>query len=121
EVETFSGTFSFTAGAPTAATTNAAYDVLDRVHGIDAFCAGLPAVSQWALRQGLLEAGVADNDVLLFSGLMDCASLFLTANADTIYFWTYLDLSAGPMVVRIPPDVLGVADDMWWRWVTDFG
>ena len=37
----------------------------------------------FAARKGIRDAGVADNDVLIFSGLMDANSLFLTANADT--------------------------------------
>ena len=39
---------------------------------------------------------------------MDSRSLFLTANADTVYFWTYLDLNQGPVVVETPPDTLGI-------------
>jgi len=64
---------------------------------------------------------VKDGDVLLFSRLMDSNSLFLTANIDTVYFWTFLDLSKGPIVIEAPHEVLGVIDDMWFRWVTDVG
>jgi hypothetical protein len=52
---------------------------------------------------------------------MDSNSLFLTANADTIYFWGNVDLSNGPLVLETPPNVLGIVDDFWFRWVTDFG
>ena len=52
---------------------------------------------------------------------MDAKSLFLTANADTVYFVGFIDLTKGPMVFETPPKALGVLDDMWWRWVTDFG
>ena len=52
---------------------------------------------------------------------MDANSLFLTANADTIYFLANVDLSKGPMVVETPPDTLGLFDDLWFRWVIDFG
>ena len=57
----------------------------------------------------------------IFSGLMDSASLFLTANADTVYFWTFLDLSPGPLVVETPAETLGLFNDMWFRWISDFG
>jgi hypothetical protein len=120
-VITGSGRFTFADGMPTADTVAAAYDQLDRMHGIQAFVAGIPAVSQWALREGYRAVGVADNDVLIFSELMDSTSLFLTANADTVYFWTYLDLSEGPLVVTVPERVLCAVDDMWWRWITDLG
>ena len=52
---------------------------------------------------------------------MDAKSLFLTANADTVYFIGFIDLTKGPMVFETPPGALGALDDMWWRWVTDFG
>ena len=81
----------------------------------------IPGVSVYAIRQGFLDAGVKDNDVLIFSELMDSRTLALTANADTVYFWTFLDLSQGPLVVETPADTLGLLDDMWFRWVTDFG
>jgi hypothetical protein len=52
---------------------------------------------------------------------MDAKSLFLTPNADTVYFWINLDASQGPIVVETPPFALGVVDDMWFNWITDFG
>jgi hypothetical protein len=58
---------------------------------------------------------------LIFSELMDSRSLFLTANADTVYYIAFLDLSDGPPVVETPPNALGVIDDIWFRWVIDFG
>ena len=52
---------------------------------------------------------------------MDSQSLFLTVNADTVYFLGFIDLIKGPRVMETPPMSLGVLDDMWFRWVTDFG
>ena len=79
-------------------------------------------VSIFAARNGIRDAGVKDNEgILIFSGLMDAQSLFLTANADTVYFIGNIDLSKGPMVVETPPDTLGLFDDLWFRWVIDFG
>jgi hypothetical protein len=121
KVTTSIGTLTFKDGMPDAASTQKIYDESDYVHAVDAFINGYAAVSQWALREGFKQAGINDNDVIVFSGLMDSKSLFLTANADTYYFWTYIDLSKGPMIVETPPNTLGVIDDMWWRWVTDFG
>ena len=52
--------------------------------------------------------------------------MFLTANCDTVYFWGFIDLSNGPMVLDVPAlgppsGLLGTIDDMWFRWVTDLG
>ena len=81
----------------------------------------IQGVSTYALREGFLQAGVMDGDVLICSELMDSRSLFLTANADTVYFCAFFNLSGGPLVVETPADTLGIVDDMWFRWVTDFG
>jgi len=69
----------------------------------------------------MASVGVKDNEVILFPRLMDSKSLFLTANADTIYVMGTLDLTKGPMVVEIPPDFLGTVEDAWFRWVIDLG
>ena len=37
------------------------------------------------------------------------------------YTWTWIDLRKGPLVVEVPPKVLGAINDMWYRWVIDVG
>jgi hypothetical protein len=120
-VETNLGALTFKDGMPTPDTVAKVYDQLDYLHGVEAFMNALPAVSQYAIHKAFLDAGIRDNEVLIFSRLMDSRSLFLTANADTIYFWTFLDLSKGFVVVEAPPGVLSPIDDIWWRWVIDIG
>ena len=63
---------------------------------MEAFINGYPGVNQYAIRKGFIAAGVNDDDFAVFSGLMDAKSVFLTANADTYYLWSYLDLTKGP-------------------------
>ena len=98
-----------------------AYDYLDLMHGVEAFVNAYQGASVAAIFKGLEDAGVPNNTALIFSELMDSKSLFLTANADTVYFWVNLDVTKGPIVVETPPLALGVVDDMWFQWVTDFG
>ena len=52
---------------------------------------------------------------------MDSKSLFLTANADTVYYFSIVDLTKGPMVVEQPPKGLGTINDMWFGWIIDIG
>ncbi|TPE47693.1 DUF1254 domain-containing protein [Amaricoccus solimangrovi] len=120
-VETRLGTLEFTDGAPGPKTAAALYDHLDFTYAFRAFTDTFRGVSVEAARQGFEAAGIKDNEILIFSGLMDSSSLFLTANADTVYFLGFVDLSKGPMVVETPPGALGTIDDMWFHWVTDFG
>jgi hypothetical protein len=126
KVETRIGTLEFDDGAPSEATAALLYDNLDFLHGVEAFLGAIPGVSLTAMRRGFLSAGVEDNSFTLFSELMDSASLFLTGNCDTVYFWGFLDLSDGPMVIDVPSiaapsGILGTIDDMWFKWVTDIG
>jgi hypothetical protein len=121
KVDSRLGTLDFKDGAPDKATLEKAYDYIDFAHAYDAFANTMQGVSLVAARRGFLDAGVKDNEILIFSELMDAKSLFLTANADTVYFLGFIDVSKGPMVFEVPPKVLGALDDMWFRWVTDFG
>ena len=115
------GTLDFKDGMPSAATAAKVYEHIDFTHAYEAFVNTMQGANFEAIRRGFLAAGVQDNQILMFSKLMDAKSLFLTANADTVYFVGTLDLSKGPMVLETPPKALGTLDDAWWRWVIDFG
>jgi hypothetical protein len=120
-VESRIGTLHFKDGYPTGDTAVKIRDELDYLHGVEAFMNSIHGVSLYAMREGFAEVGIKDGDFVYTSELMDSKSLFLTANADTVYFWGNLDLSNGPLVVEVPPMVLGIFDDFWFRWVGDFG
>ncbi|MEO8346841.1 MAG: DUF1254 domain-containing protein, partial [Betaproteobacteria bacterium] len=121
KVESRIGTLEFHDGQPSKATLDKVYDQLDFQHATRAFSDTLQGVSIHALRNGLQSVGVKDNEVIVFSELMDAKSLFLTPNADTIYIISDFDLSKGPIVVEVPPGVLGTVQDAWFRWIIDMG
>ncbi|WP_414645903.1 DUF1254 domain-containing protein [Bradyrhizobium sp. 26S5] len=121
KVETRIGSLDFKDGMPSKETIAKVYDNLDFTHAFEAFVNTFQGVSIRALHKGLLSAGVKDNEVLVFSELMDAKSLYLTANADTVYSMGMLDLTKGPMVLEVPPKALGAIDDYWFRWVVDIG
>ena len=120
-VESRIGTLEFTDGMPSRATLDKVYDHLDFIHAFEAFMNGLQGVNTYAIHKGLLDAGVKDNEVIVFSELVDAKSLLLTTNADTIYATAFLDLTGGPMVLEVPPRLLGLINDAWGRWVIDVG
>ena len=120
-VESSIGPLDYKDGAPSKETAAKVYDYLDLMHGVEAFVNAYQGASVAAIFKGMEDAGVPNNTALIFSELMDAKSLFLTANADTVYFWVNLDVTQGPIVVETPPLSLGVIDDMWFQWVTDFG
>src|SRR5688500_18613914 len=121
QLESRLGKLDFADGVPTAETAGTVYDQLDFTHALNAFLNGFPGASTQALLKGFHEAGVEDNSILIFSELMGSESLFLTANADTVYFVGIVDLTSGPMVVETPPQALALFDDMWFQWIVDFG
>ena len=121
KVETRIGTLEFKDGAPSVATAEKVLDSLDYVRGVDAFMNSFSGASAYAIRKGFHSIGAEDNTVVIFSDLMDANSLFLTANADTIYNLAVLDLTKGPLVVEVPPKALGTVNDMWFGWIIDIG
>lgn len=121
-VESKIGTLQFKDGYPIGETAAMIRDEIDYLHGVEAFKNSIQGVSMYAIYKGFKDLGLKENkDVLLFSRLMNANSLFLTGNADTVYYITFIDLSNGPIVFHAPPDALGIIDDMWFNWVTDFG
>ncbi len=121
-VSTRIGTLQFKDGAPDPETVRLAYEQLDFGRGIDAFLKGMAATSVYAACKGLEQAGVKLNrGIGITEDLLDARSLFLTPNTTTVYVMTCLDLKDGPMVMQVPPRVLGPVDDADFRWVTDVG
>ena len=115
------GRLEFKDGAPSKATVEKLYDQVDFDHAYDLYMNSLAGVSIASLHKGLQSAGVQDNEVVVFSDLMDAKSLFLTANADTVYVMGAIDLTKGPMVLEVAPRSLGVVQDYWFGWVIDLG
>ncbi|MBY5868487.1 DUF1254 domain-containing protein [Rhizobium leguminosarum] len=121
KVESRLGTLEFKDGVPSKATAEKLYDNLDFTYAFRAFMDNMRGVSIHALRQGMASIGMKDNEVIVFEELMDAKSLFLTANADTIYVMGFLDLAKGPVVLETPPKFLGTVQDAWFRWLIDIG
>jgi hypothetical protein len=121
KVETRFGTLNFFDGFPDKASVEKLYDNLDFQRAVQAYLLAIPAVSQAANRNAIRTLGPVNTVVPIFEQLMDSRSIFLTANDNTVYSWTWLDLSKGPLVLEVPPKVLGAINDMWYRWVIDVG
>ena len=121
KVETSIGTLEFKDGAPSPDTIEKARDALDLNHALAAYLNSYGGASAYALCEGFHGIGVEDNSVIVFPKLMDSNSLFLTANADTVYYMACLDLTKGPVVVEQPPKSVGTINDMWFQWVVDIG
>src|SRR5512145_689521 len=120
-VETRLGTLRFFDGFPDDASVERLYDNLDFQRAVQAYLLGLAPVSQYANRKGIAELGPINSTVPIFEDRMDSKSLFLTPNNNTPYTWFWLDLREGPLVMEVPPRVLGLINDMWYQFVADVG
>jgi hypothetical protein len=115
------GDLNFFDGAPSKATVKKVYDFLDFSRGTEAFLNGIPAASIYALLEGFKEGGVHPGDLGITEDLMDARSLFLTPNSTTVYAFAEINVKDGPVVVEIPPGILGPVDNAYFLWVTDVG
>jgi hypothetical protein len=120
-LETSIGSLRFFDGFPDEATAQAVYDNLDFTRGVEAFTVGMPFASMAAMEYGIRSFGSQNETVLIFETLMDSRSLFLTPNTESVYMMMWMDLEDGPIVLETPPNVLGIVDDAWFHYVTDFG
>jgi hypothetical protein len=121
KVETRLGTLNFFDGFPDQPTAEKLYDNLDFQRAVQAYLLGIPAVNQAANRNAIRTLGPVNTVVPIFEQLLDSRSIFLTANDNTVYSWTWLDLTKGPLILEVPPKVLGTVNDIWFRWVIDVG
>src|SRR5262245_27462382 len=65
------GPLDFKDGAPSPATLEKVYGHLDFTHAFEAFVNTMQGVNAEAIRRGFLDIGVKDNEILVFSRLMD--------------------------------------------------
>ena len=120
-VETRLGTLNFRDGVPDAATTQKLYDELDYIRAVDAFINAYPGLSPICASHRIHRRRHQRQRVRRVFGPDGRHIDFSDANADTYYLWGYLDLTKGPLVIEVPPGMLGLFDDMWWHWIGDFG
>ena len=123
KVETRIGTLEFFDGFPKDKTVQKVLDYVDFQRAVDVFMDEMSAASVYAIRHGIRQLGVEEcNQIALFENLMDSKALWLTANTETVYASNFLDLQKnGPTVIESPPNVLGILDDMWMRYIGDIG
>ena len=120
-IQTDAGKLDFKDGVPSPETASKVYDTLDFTQALNAYNNSFRGASALAIVKGFEGIGAKPGDVVIFSELMDSSSLFLTANADTVYYLAGLDLSKGPVVIEQPSNAVGTINDMWFSWVIDIG
>ena len=125
-IETRIGTLEFRGGYPTEETVAKAFDQLDVQRATQVYLEFMALASQ----NSIFEAHIRDygwktpSDIQIYiePGAGKAGAIGLTYNTESIYATAHTDLRRdGPTVVETPPNVLGVIDDGFMRWLTDMG
>ena len=120
-VETSLGTLRFFDGFPDEATVKKVYDNLDFQRGVQAFLRSLPAASLYGLRRGIRAIGPDNQTALVTETMTNSLQVTLVANSETVYTCGWLDTKEGPLVIELPPNVLGFINDFWGNNAADLG
>ena len=121
KLESSIGTLNLNYGYPTAETVEKIYDNLDRSRALQAYLLAIPIVNQAGMRDSIRKFGPDNQTDVIWEDLVDPRTVELTANDNTIYNFIWVDTSKGPLVAEIPPKVLGLVNDFWYKWVADVG
>jgi len=115
------GPLEYIGGYPTKETAQKYYDELDLQRAVEVYLWALPMASYGAMFEEKIRLGAGDHAVLVVDKAAESQQLVLTANQDTIYMSGALDLSKGPMVIDVPPGLLGTMNNIWQQPLVDIG
>ena len=91
------------------------------MRGVDVFLNTMAAASTLANIDRLKSVGGNNQTFVVHENRVGAKTLLLTPNTQTATLWFFLDVNDGPMVMEVPPGVLGGADDARMRYVIDMG
>jgi len=120
-LDTSIGTLNLNNGFPLPDTVEKIYDNLDRSRALQAYLLAIPIVNQAGMRDSIRKFGLDNETNVIWENLVDPRTVELTANDNTIYSFIWIDTKKGPLVVEVPPKVLGAINDFWYRWAADIG
>jgi hypothetical protein len=122
-LQTRCGRFEFKGGYPAGDAAERLLDLQTLIRAIDVYLTQMMRVSETALREGLRAFGArTPQHVVIWERLMDAKTVLLTANTETVYAISHLDLKTdGPTVIEAPSHMLGFIQDALQRYLADIG
>jgi hypothetical protein len=117
------GNFEFNNSYPTEDAVKKLSDSLLFTRAIEVYLDQMHAVSWYNVWKGVASAGFGTpNQMVIWESLMDAETLLLTGNTETVYGLASIDLKRdGPVVVDVPPMMLGGFSDMWQQEIAGVG
>jgi hypothetical protein len=82
---------------------------------------GFPIANIMGLRDGHRAVGIKDTAIPIFEDYLTPKTVVPTGNQSTIYAYNVVTLADEPMVLVVPPDVVGFVSDAWQRPMGDLG
>ena len=118
--------YEYVGGYPTEAAIQQAFDRFDVQRATQAYLDFMPLASQNSIFESTIrDYGLttpSDVGIYVEPGEGKTIAIGLTYNTESIYATATADLKAdGPTVIESPPNVLGLVDDGWMRFITDIG
>jgi len=113
-IETRLGYFEFKGGYPTATAAAKLSDHLVFNRAVEAYLAHMPTVSWFRVWKGTADAGGrATHQMVIRENRLDAATLLVAGHIENVYGLAAIDLKRdGPVVVEVPPGMLGGMTDM---------
>jgi hypothetical protein len=105
-------THDFANGYPTKETVERLYDERDFQRACQVYLWSIPAVSFAQWQHGQASFGATSGDIAEILSYDDRLGI-LTPNATTPYYIVFADLSGGPLIIDMPPNVRGGLSDGW--------
>ena len=124
KIKTRLGTLKFPNGYPTEKTVRKVYDELDFQRATQLYLDMYPALSAHGLITGWArDYGISDpSTIVVTANRLDSSALILTGNTESLYSLFVFDLKEkGPMVIEVPPGVMGPIDDHNFLFLADVG
>ena len=121
--ETQIGTLEFINGYSSPETSELLYDRMDFQRAVQVYLWALPYVSMRALHEEFVRVGAGKvNSLPIFENGLKPSTVVFTGNATTIYgFNAFIMERDQPVVIDVPPDVLGGINNGWQQPISDVG
>jgi len=121
-IQTRFGTLEFKGGYATEKTSVTLHEKLDESFALTAMYWAMPLMESAAfIETAQQDHGIENNTAWIFDQKIGPGQEVMTPNQSVIYLMSVIDLTDGPVVVKVPANVLGTVFDLWERGTADPG
>jgi hypothetical protein len=121
EAETRLGKIEFESDYVTEETAAKLREELQFQAAVQTYLWSFPIANVMSLRDGHRAVGIKNTAIPIFEDYLTPKTVVPTGNQSTIYAYNVLTLGEEPMVLVVPPDVVGFVGDAWQRPQGDLG